>query len=102
MFQLWRVSVWVYDKLVFPESRLGPPANPDMPDNVGVDYEEASKILNLSPRGAAALLRLAIQKLCVHLGETGENINNDIAKFGPKRTGCKYSKGAGLRTCDWE
>src|SRR5262249_15144002 len=55
-------SVWVHDKLVYPESRHGPPPNPDMPDNVKVDYEEASKILTLSPRGAAALLRLAIQK----------------------------------------
>jgi hypothetical protein len=77
-------SVWVHDKLVFPESRHGPPPNPDMPDNVKVDYEEASKILNLSPRGAAALLRLAIQKICADLGETGENINNDIASLVKK------------------
>ena len=77
-------SVWVHDKLVFPESRHGPPPNPDIPDNVKVDYEEASKILNLSPRGAAALLRLAIQKLCAGLGEKGENINDDIASLVKK------------------
>jgi hypothetical protein len=83
-FNCGEFSVWVYDKLVFPESRHGPPPNPDMPANVRVDYEEASKILNLSPRGAAALLRLAIQKLCADLGETGENINDDIASLVKK------------------
>ena len=77
-------AVWVHDKLLFPESRQGPPPNPDMPVTVRMDYEEASKILNLSPRGAAALLRLAIQKLCKELGEKGDKINDDIASLVKK------------------
>src|SRR5438128_32905 len=56
-----------------------PPGNPDLPSDVRLDYEEARAIAAKSPRGAGALLRLAIQKLCTQLGGSGENLNADIA-----------------------
>jgi hypothetical protein len=55
-----------------------------LPLDVRLDYDEAGRILQLSPRGAAALLRLAIQKLCKELGEKGRNIDDDIASLVKK------------------
>lgn len=75
------VAVWVHDRLIFPIAMEADLPSPDLPDNVRIDYEEASRIVGLSPRGAAALLRLAIQKLCAFLGEKGKNIDDDIASL---------------------
>lgn len=72
------VSIWMYERLLYPQRGEAPPANPDMPDEIRRNYDEASTILDLSPRGAAALIRLRIQKLCRHLGKPGKNINDDI------------------------
>ena len=72
------ISLWISSRMVWLIRGEGPPPNPDLPKNCLVDYEEADQILDLSPRGAAALLRLAIQKLCIHLGGNGKNLNDDI------------------------
>ncbi|NQV93355.1 DUF4145 domain-containing protein [Candidatus Kaiserbacteria bacterium] len=74
-------AVWKYGNLICPQtSPIEPPSN-DLPTEVKTDYEEAAKIVQQSPRAAAALLRLAIQKLCVHLGGSGKKLNNDIANL---------------------
>ena len=50
-----------------------------MPSDVRAEYDEAARICAKSPRGAAALLRLAVQRLMPHVGQPGKNINDDIA-----------------------
>ena len=74
-------SIWRGEQLLFPASRTVPTPNSDLPQDIVDDYDEASEILNRSPRGAAAILRLCIQKLCKVLGEPGVNINQDIASL---------------------
>ena len=78
--------------MIFPDTSLAPPPNPDLPAEITADFEEARCIVQRSPRGAAALFRLCIQKLCVHLGETGKNINADIASLVKKGLNPKIQK----------
>ncbi len=79
-----RVSVWIHNRLVHPASYDAPASNAETPGDVLLDYNEAAAIAGMSPRGAAALLRLAIQKLMPHLGEKGDNLNADIAALVAK------------------
>lgn len=79
-----KFAVWVHEQLIYPTPMSGPPPNSDLPAEVLRDYEEAGRIVGQSPRGAAALLRLAIEKLCKFLGEDGKNINDDIARLVKK------------------
>lgn len=68
-------------RLILPSSVTAPTGHQDLPDECRRDYGEAREIASQSPRGAAALLRLSLQKLCIHLGGAGKNINEDIAKL---------------------
>ena len=77
-------TIWYGEKIIFPNNSLVEPANIDLPESIIADYNEAADVYNLSPRSSAAMLRLAIQKLCKHLGESGENINQDIKNLVKK------------------
>jgi hypothetical protein len=77
-------TIWLNRTIIFPLESTAERPSPDLPEDVHHDFEEARAIANRSPRGAAALLRLGIQKLCRHLGEPGHNINADIASLVAK------------------
>ena len=86
-------TIWKDDEfLIFPTSGTAPLPNHDLPDEIKADYEEARSIVELSPRGAAALLRLVVQKLCVFLGEKGKVINDDINSMVEKGLPMMLSK----------
>lgn len=89
-----KIAVWVHGSLVFPSQRAGVAPNVDLPQEITVDFEEARAIVDNSARGAAALIRLAIQKLCAHLGEKGKNIDHDIASLVSKGLNPLVQKGA--------
>ncbi|MEH7028691.1 DUF4145 domain-containing protein [Bacillus wiedmannii] len=77
-------SIWCKKEMVYPLKSLAPAPHLDMPLDIIDDYNEAANILQHSPRGAAALLRLALQKLMKSLGETGNHIDSDIKSLVQK------------------
>jgi hypothetical protein len=87
-----KIAIWVSDRLLYPSQKFGVEPNEDLPPEILRDFDEARAIVDLSPRGAAALLRLTIQKLCKHLGENGKNIDRDIASLVEKGLPPKVQK----------
>jgi hypothetical protein len=77
-------AVWIEDRLLYPAKNTEIVPHADMPETVKADFDEAASIVDKSPRGAAALLRLCIQKLMPILGEKGDNLNDDIASLVEK------------------
>ncbi|MCP1457004.1 DUF4145 domain-containing protein [Pseudomonas kilonensis] len=70
--------------LIFPLECVAPQAEDDMPADVKVDFEEARLVFTHSPRAAAALLRLCVQKLCQELlGKKGD-IHKQIGELVDK------------------
>lgn len=67
--------------MIFPNTGQVDQPNEDLPESVRKDYQEAADIVSRSPRGAAALLRLAIQKLCDELVEDEGDLNIKIGKL---------------------
>nr|MBO2498128.1 hypothetical protein [Bacillota bacterium] len=95
--RLWRCvchhckneSVWIEIKkgegrILHPDILQGPPPHDEMPEAVKEFYLEAASIVSKSPRGASALLRLALQRLMKELGETGKSLDEAVASLVEK------------------
>ena len=55
--------LWWGNELVVPSSGFGVEPHELMPETVATDFREASEIATKAPRAAAALLRLALERL---------------------------------------
>lgn len=77
----WLPALWRMEQIVYPGDKPPFEPHPEMPADVVLDYEEARSVFAASPRSSAALLRLALQKLVLHLGLAGRNLNEDIGQL---------------------
>jgi hypothetical protein len=59
-------------------------ANLDTPENIVRNYDEARATVGQSPESAADLLRLGIQKLCMHLGEPDKKLTMIFCPTSPR------------------
>lgn len=72
-------TIWLKKKLIYPSFSPVQQPHKDMPASVKEYYCEAADIVYKSSRAACAMLRLAVQQLCIELGLTGKNLNTDIS-----------------------
>lgn len=76
-----KYSIWLNGIMINPEDSVVDPVNQDLSSDIQADYNEAASIMQRSPRGAAALLRLVVQKVCIQLGKDGKDLNQDIGQL---------------------
>lgn len=88
-YVIWHKDSYGNGVQIYPKSTLVEEPNEDLNAVIKKLYAEAAEVKDISPRSAAALLRLALQELCKQLGEDGKNINDNISNLVRK----------GLPTC---
>ena len=76
-------SLFFEGNFIWPNiSSAAPKPAEDMPESICHDFEEARQIYTVSPRGAAALLRLCVEKLlCGELNTKARNIDGAIGEL---------------------
>lgn len=77
----WDFSIRRNQELIYPTVSVIEMPHLDMPDTVKELYNEAREIAWKSPRAAAALLRVALEKLTEELWETTWNLNTRIGNL---------------------
>lgn len=71
-------AFWKDGTLIHPRKSSAPLPESDMPEDTKSDYVEARRVVNESPRAAAALLRVATEKLLNQVGAEGDGPYNMI------------------------
>ena len=82
--------------IVYPKQISIEPPNQDFNEDITKLYNEAVNIVTDSPKGAAAILRLALQKLLKQIGKDGKNINDDIKELVSEGLSPKIQKSLDL------
>ena len=77
-------ALWIQEQVIHPENSIGITPHDDIPDVIRDDFIEAASIVDKSPRSAAALLRLCIQKMMPLLDVQDSNLNDAIGKLVKK------------------
>ena len=79
-------AIFFDQKLIVPAVSQAPAPGADLPAALAADFEEARRVLPISPRGAAALLRLVVQNLLPIIGAKQDDINKMIGELVAKGT----------------
>ena len=72
-------SYWISGELVWPHPTVGLPPPDDLPEDLRSLYDEARAVAPISPRSAAALLRLLVDRLIASLGTPDGTLSDRIA-----------------------
>lgn len=75
------IGYWYKGKLIIPVEAFYPPPHIDLPNECITDYNEARDIVARSPRAAAALLRLCLKNLMGFLGDSRNNVSDDMVSL---------------------
>jgi Domain of unknown function (DUF4145) len=74
-------SYWISGEMVWPHPTLGLPPPDDLPEDLHALYNEARAVAPISPRSAAALLRLLVDRLIASLGAPDGTLSERIASL---------------------
>lgn len=79
------LSVWFEERQVWPTAPTGPLPNEDLGEDIVALYNEARAVASLSPRSAAALLRLCtemlVRRLCKESNIRWDDLNDGIGQL---------------------
>ncbi len=77
----YKDTLWHEDQMIFPPVLVAPSPHPDLPAASLATYEEARRVVGVSARAGAALVRLTLQQLLPELGASSDNLNDAVGRL---------------------